>query len=152
MLVVLGAGAEALVGECPKDARVVALRHRGWAEGRASSLKAGFAALEALGPWPESLLLAAVDQPTEAEVVLALRAAWGPEWPVAVPSFEGKTGHPSLWGASQREALMAIEEATEGLRPLMQALRPQRLVVPVAQSVSWDLNEAEDWHKARFAR
>ncbi len=133
--------------------------------GRSSSVRAG---LEALTTPAEALLFVSVDQPLEAEVVEALIAAaeslWrgvaivtasaaaaGPGAPVGepaavlIPTFEGRRGHPILVHGALLPELLAVGEATEGLRGVIRA-RPERVrEIPCRSAgILIDLNTPED--------
>lgn len=149
VIVLLGAEAPRLAASLPPDPRVLLRWHPGWAEGRASGLRAGLATLRALGLPPGPLVLASVDQPTRAEVVAALLAAWGPAWPLVLPTHLGRRGHPTLWSGALWPELAALQDATEGLRPLVRALAERRLEVEVPWPVDLDLNRPEDWAAAQ---
>lgn len=125
----------------PSNFRVVV--NPDYATGRASSLRAGFAALEAE---PEVVLVVGVDQPLDARTLDLLASAMTPEDAIAMPVSGGKRGHPVLFAGRLLAELLAIQEESEGLRAVVRR-HPARLVeVP---GPFWDLNRPEDYEQAR---
>jgi molybdenum cofactor cytidylyltransferase len=115
----------------------------GFASGRASSLRAGFAALKGE---PEAVLVVGVDQPLDALTLDLLVDAMTPEDAIAMPVSGGKRGHPVLFAGRLLDELNSIREETEGLRAVVRR-HPARLVeVP---GPFWDLNHPEDYEQAR---
>jgi CTP:molybdopterin cytidylyltransferase MocA len=140
--------------------------------GRSSSVRAG---LEALTSPAEALLFVSVDQPLDAAVVEALIAAAASLWrgvavgsgppgsadpaapagvppAVLIPTFEGRRGHPILVHGALLPELLAVDEATEGLRGLIRA-RPDRVreIPGDCDGILIDLNTPEDAARAGAA-
>lgn len=127
------------------------LRRPGWkaravvnprpADGRSSSIRAGLAAL--MDP-PGAILIAAVDQPLERELVDALLAEGTREWSVpsdglpsrriVIPTFDGRRGHPPLFHGSLFPELLGVSEETEGLRRVVRRIPERVLEVPWRRS------------------
>ena len=104
--VVVGFEAERVRREAPLPARASFVESRRWRDGMLSSVLAGLAAAEEEGA--EAVLLHPVDHPlveagTVARVVAALLAGAV----VAVPSFDGRRGHPAGFATASWSALRA---------------------------------------------
>lgn len=125
-----------------------------WEEGKALSIRTGIEALNKLveknvdDPRPRHVLIAAVDQPTRAEVIDVLLAHhYLSDGLVTVPSFQGKRGHPVAFDGRCIPDLMRLNEESQGLRGLIRRLEKQnmlRLVEVASPSVLWNFNRPED--------
>lgn len=105
---------EPLVAGAPK-ARAV--RNDAWESGKVTSILAG---LRALSPGCDAVLLLAVDQPRPAAVLRALIDAHARARPlISLPVFAGRHGHPVLFDRSLLPELLAIDEATLGVRAVV---------------------------------
>lgn len=105
---------EPLVARAPK-ARAV--RNDAWESGKVSSILAG---LRALSPACDTILLLAVDQPRPVALLRALldeHARARP--PITLPVFDGRRGHPLVFDRALLPELLAIDEATLGVRALV---------------------------------
>lgn len=133
-VVVLGRDAGTLEPLVPSAARsrrtmrtIVNPRH---AEGRCSSILAGLAALASP---PAAVAIVSVDQPLAEHLLDALLDAAGREWSgagartILIPAFLGRRGHPPLFQGSLLPELLAIGEATEGLKAVVRR-RPARVL------------------------
>lgn len=98
-------------------------------EGRASSIRAGAAAL------PEdatAVIILAVDQPRPAAVVRAvLEAHLRGDCLITTPLYDGRGGHPVVIAGSLIPELRTVTEADEGLRAIVRRHAAERLRVPV---------------------
>jgi molybdenum cofactor cytidylyltransferase len=128
--------------------------------GRASSVRIG---LEALASPAEALLFASVDQPLTLPLVESLVATAEGLWrgatvgaadpdgaaAILIPTFEGRRGHPILIHGALLPELLAVGEATEGLRGVIRR-RPDRVrELPWSSAeVLLDLNTPEDAQRA----
>jgi molybdenum cofactor cytidylyltransferase len=129
------AGAEAVVNE-------------GYAEGRASSLRAGAAALP---DDTEAVLILAVDQPRPHDVIARLVDVHRLSGSlITVPTFEEHRGHPPVLDGSLLPELRQASEETLGLRAVIAAhgddLSELAFETPV---VLLDLNDREEYERAR---
>lgn len=123
------------------------VQHDGWAEGRSSSLKAGFAALAGT---PEAVLVTGVDQPIAPGVVKALCAAMPTGTAIMVPCYEGRRGHPVIFSGDLLGELSAITEAGEGLREVMNRHASAIVELRVnSPEVLYDFNEPDVYYAAR---
>lgn len=110
ILVVLGYEAERVRGSCPLPDHARFVLNPRWPEGMLSSVLAGLEACESAGA--EAMLVHPVDSPavsstTVRNVVAALEAGAT----IAVPSFEGRRGHPAGFA---RSAWPALRSAAPG--------------------------------------
>ncbi|WP_036593204.1 nucleotidyltransferase family protein [Ottowia thiooxydans] len=100
-------------------------------DGPGSSLRVGLAALS---PELDAVLVTLADQPlVEAADMRAVLAGWegrGPEVELVVPSFEGEPGHPVVFGAGVRDAVVAMSGGA-GLRDWRKAHSAQVQMLPV---------------------
>ncbi len=151
LVVVVGARGEEVARAVPPAARVVS--NARWCAGRSTSLAAGFRALApSPAAAPDAVLVVAVDQPLHAVTVEALLAAFAPDrHALAVPTFQGRRGHPVLLSSRLWPELLAVEDEPQGLRTIVRRHAGARLEVPVDRPVRWDLNTPEDYARARAA-
>ncbi len=129
------AGAQAVVNEL-------------YAEGRASSLRVGAAAL------PDdatAVLILNVDQPRPHDVIARLVDVHRHSGSlITIPTHEEKRGHPPVLDGSLLAELRAVNEATQGLRAVI--ARHEADVTELAfetASVLLDLNQPQDYQQAR---
>jgi molybdenum cofactor cytidylyltransferase len=147
VIVVLGAHEDA-VRPLVRRAGGLAVINELYAEGRASSVRVGAGAL---GEELDRLLILNVDQPRPAEVHrCVLEAFAGTEALIAVPTYEGRRGHPVVFESSLFPELREVREATEGMREVMQRHETDILEVPFETAVvTLDMNRPEDYEAAR---
>lgn len=122
-----------------------------WAQGRATSLARG--ATELLAPGrepPEAVVVINVDQPTRHDIVdrlvEELRDA-GAE--VVQPSYGGKGGHPVVLAGSLLGELAAVNEATLGLRAVLDRHPPHTVAMDDEPVVRLDLDTPDTLDEAR---
>jgi molybdenum cofactor cytidylyltransferase len=132
---VRGAGAQALINEL-------------YAEGRASSLRLGAAAL------PDdttAILVLSVDQPRPHDVIARLVDVHRHSGNlITVPTYEEKRGHPPLLDGSLLPELREVNEATQGLRAVIERHAADVNELPFETSaVLLDLNRPQEYQKAR---
>jgi len=112
-------------------------------EGRASSLRAGAAAIEGA----ETVVVLSVDQPRPATITRRLldQHASG----ITVPSHDGHRGHPVVLDGALLPELREADEATQGLRAVLGRHAAEVREVPFdAATVLLDLNTPEDYQRA----
>jgi molybdenum cofactor cytidylyltransferase len=160
VVVVLGHGAEALRPHVPPEARVVV--NEAYRDGRASSLRAGAAALpDSAGP----IVVLGVDQPRPREVVRRLLEAQARSGaPITVPVSDGHRGHPAVLSGALLPELRAATEEAQGLRGVIEAHAPEVHELPfillqhesmasepdlTALMVRIDINTLEEYEDAR---
>jgi molybdenum cofactor cytidylyltransferase len=102
--------------------------------GRSTSIRLGATALP---DDVDSILVQSVDQPVPASVLDALVAARAE---VAVPTYQGRRGHPVCFGGPLLRELRQVSEVDQGLRAVVR--RHTVTEVPVdSESVVWNLND-----------
>lgn len=129
------AGAEAVVNER-------------YAEGRASSLRAGAAALP---DDTEAVLVLAVDQPRPHDVIARLVDVHRLSGSlITVPTFEEHRGHPPVLDGSLLAELREVSEETLGLRAVIAAHEDDLSELAFETSVVLlDLNDRDEYERAR---
>jgi molybdenum cofactor cytidylyltransferase len=150
VIVVLGHAADEIRPRVPPEARVVV--NEAYRDGRASSLRAGAAALP---DDADTIVVLNVDQPRPREVIKELVAAHragqsheaGPL--ITRPAFEGKHGHPPVLSGALLPELRAASEAAEGLRGVVAAHQDAvREVAVDSPIVLVDLNTEAAYERA----
>jgi len=117
VVVVLGHDADEVRQHVPPEARVVV--NKAYREGRASSLRAGAAALpDDAGP----IVVLNVDQPRPRRIIEQLLAAHRNAGAlVTVPVGDGRRGHPVVLAGALLPELRSASEAAQGLRGVVAA-------------------------------
>lgn len=146
LIVVLGHAwerIEPLVG----GERVEVLVNERYREGRASSVRAGAAAV-----WDddEAVLILAVDQPRPAALLSRLLEAHRTaEGLITVPTFAGRRGHPATYSGALTPELRQVTEESQGLRALAHAHAQALREVPVEDAVVLvDINTPDEYRRA----
>lgn len=147
-VVVLGHAASEIAAAVPPGIRVRTIVNERHAEGRSTSVIAGVEALAETAP--EAVLIASVDQPRSAGMLRSLREAWEAATPaLAVPSLDGRAGHPVLFHARLLGELANVSEEREGLREVVGRHRSERLLVPTSDPLTLtNLNTLDDYRTA----
>lgn len=129
------AGAEAVINEL-------------YSQGRASSLRVG---ADALGEEPEAVLVLSVDQPRPHRIIERLvREHRRQKDLITVPTFGGRRGHPPVLAGLLLAELRQVQEATQGLRAVMQRHNADVRELPFdSPLVLLDMNEPDQYEKAR---
>lgn len=121
--VVLGASAD-LVRERAELPGCVLVDNPEWAEGMGSSLRAGLASLTAQALPVDAALVSLVDQPgIGAEAVARIRSAYRSRDALAAASYDGKRGHPVLFGADRWAGIAAGAVGDQGARDYLKVHR-----------------------------
>jgi molybdenum cofactor cytidylyltransferase len=124
---------------------VVNERHE---DGMLSSVQCGVRA--AYEERPDGFLLSLVDQPfvTAATVRAVVEAFRTTERRVVVPTFAGRRGHPVGLDASLRDAILALDSRSAGLRDLIGQLSDDTLLVPVGSDDALrDMDTPDDYRR-----
>jgi CTP:molybdopterin cytidylyltransferase MocA len=128
-----------------------------WAQGRATSLAAGAAALLRGRTSPDLLVIQNVDQPAPASLVARLltearTAHAGVVQPIYLDA-DGieHGGHPVVLRGDVLPALTAASEATEGLRGVLAGRPVHRVRIEGEPAAAWDLDTPEAYEAARAA-
>jgi len=147
VVVVLGHRADDVL-PCVRSAGAQAVVNELYAEGRASSLRVGAAALP---DDTKAVLILNVDQPRPHDVIARLVDVHRHSGSlITVPTFEEKRGHPPVLDGSLLPELRAVNEATQGLRAVI--ARHEADVTELAfetAAVLLDLNQPQDYQQAR---
>ena len=113
------------------------------ASGRSGSIRLGASAVP---DGVSRVLVQSVDQPCSAAV---LEALYTTEGSVAVPTFEGRRGHPVCFSASLLAELRQVSEASQGLRAVVRRHASELVEVPVTEAaVNWNLNDPAGYAQA----
>ena len=114
--------------------------------GQCSSIKIGLASLS---PNEDAALIALVDQPmiTKETIDTLIDAFVAGEKGVALPTYQGKRGHPVIIAAKYFDEIMQLDEdSPEGLRQFIDGRRDDTLEVPVpTPAVIEDIDLPEDY-------
>ncbi len=147
IIVVLGHEATRLRGEVPMLPGVTVVENPRYAEGRATSVVRG---VQEAPPDVEGVLIASVDQPRPASMLSTLREAFLRELPaIALPAYEGRTGHPPLFAGALLSELLAVTEEREGLREVVSRHREELLSVTTDTPLTLtNLNTQDDYEAA----
>lgn len=115
--------------------------------GRSTSVIAGVAAC----PAGRDILLINVDQPRPAGLIRRLLTARRSAAAlITVPHYDGRPGHPPIFAARLRDELLAVEEATEGLRAVVRRHRTMIQRISFNDAVVLvNLNTPADYADAR---
>lgn len=151
IVVVLGHGADEVRAQVPPSTgsgQVRVVVNEAYRKGRASSLRAGAAALP---DGTDPIVVLGVDQPRPREVLAALLAAH--TGGITMPVFEGRRGHPAVLAGSLLPELRSATEEAQGLRGVLAAhdadVREVDLGTP---AVRLDINTEEDYRQALAGR
>ena len=152
VVVVLGHAAVEVRPAVPPEARVVV--NDAYKEGRASSLRCG---AQAVSDDAGAVLVLSVDQPRPASLSRRLIKRWREKKgaPIVSPRFPRRFGHPVLVDGSLLGELRAVDEATLGLRAVIDRHAAKAEALPVEDDrVDVDLNTPADYEAAlaAFAR
>ncbi|WP_261992485.1 nucleotidyltransferase family protein [Streptomyces sp. MS191] len=121
--VVLGASAE-LVRERAVLPGCVLVDNPDWAEGMGSSLRVGLGSLAAEALPVDAALVSLVDQPgIGAPAVARVRSAYRSRGSLAAASYDGRRGHPVLFGADRWAAVAGGAVGDQGARDFLKAHR-----------------------------
>ncbi|HEX3730264.1 MAG TPA: nucleotidyltransferase family protein [Opitutaceae bacterium] len=146
VVVVLGSGAD---GIRPALARlpVLAVENPAWAEGMASSIRAGLAALRQFSPSLQGVVVALCDHPafSAAAIVRLAEAQRASGRSIAAARYGGRCGAPALF---LREHFAALSRLTgeDGARAFLNA-EPGRVAAVDLPEFAVDLDTPEDYRR-----
>lgn len=128
---------------------VAVVENAAYRSGRASSVRAGAAAVEDSAA--TAIVLLSVDQPRRAAVTAALIAAQREtDAAIVTPACDGHSGHPAIFAGRLLPELRAVEDATQGLRAVVSRHAHERRVIPWdSAEVLLDVNDPADYERAR---
>ena len=147
VVIVLGAHAHRVRPIVPARADVQIATNHQWRQGRASSIRMGASAVP---PGIDAVIVASVDQPTNASVVSSLAEALASsEALIAVPRYAGRNGHPPALDASLLPELRRVTERQEGLKQIRKRHADRTRFVDLDDPVvTINLNSPEDYRRA----
>ncbi len=147
VVVVLGHEAAAIRAHLTGTAPCQIVENPEYRQGRAESVRAGIRAIPA---GAEAVVIINVDQPCRADTVRALIAARRRTGAlIAVPTHQGKAGHPAIFAGGLREELLHVSEAGEGLRAVRAAHARETLMVAMDDpQITLDLNTPDAYTAA----
>jgi CTP:molybdopterin cytidylyltransferase MocA len=147
IVVVTGYRADRLAPIIERSKKARAVHNAGWEQGKAGSVRTGVAAVDAAA---DCIMLIAVDQPRPAMHLRELCAAHErSRAQITLPVHEGRRGHPLLLRRSLLPELMAIDDATMGVRAVVERHSGEINEVPFDDPiVTFDLNTPDDFADA----
>lgn len=115
-----------------------------WASGMGSSLRTGLAALAGSGAG--AVLVALVDQPgIGPEAVARVAAAYDGPGALAAAAYEGRRGHPALFGADRWTEIAATAGGDRGARDYLRHHGTELTLVECADiAAAYDIDTPED--------
>ncbi len=145
LVVVLGHAAEEVRPPVPAGARIVV--NEAYREGRASSLRAGAAALD---DDADPIVVLSVDQPRPRDVIETLLAAHREHAAtITVPIAQGRRGHPVVLAGSLLPELRQASDETQGLRGVIAAHQDELFEIEIGfPTVLLDINTPEQYQAA----
>lgn len=148
VIVVLGHRASRVIPFVPAQGTRVIVNPL-YRQGRATSVRAGAAAAPPEATW---ILVLGVDQPRPALAIRrVVRAAGSSHAAIVVPTYGGRHGHPTAFAGWLLPELAQVEDATLGLRAVVQRHREEIQEAPAASDVVLqDLNTPQDYQAARL--
>ncbi|MFC8273278.1 NTP transferase domain-containing protein [Streptomyces sp. NPDC057271] len=143
--VVLGASAD-VVRERARLPGCVLVDNPEWAEGMGSSLRTGLASLAAEALPVDAALVSLVDQPgIGAEAVARVLSAYGSRDSLAAASYDGRRGHPVLFGADRWAGIAAGALGDQGARDYLRSHRDAITLVDCSDVAEpYDIDTAAD--------
>ncbi|SHK35790.1 nicotine blue oxidoreductase [Pseudonocardia thermophila] len=114
ILVVVGAAADEVRAVLPPDVHVVEAAD--WAAGMGASLKAGLAALEALEPVPDAVVVHLVDLPGMTAAAVARLADGAGPASLRRAAYAGRPAHPVVLGREHWAGVAARAHGDSGAR------------------------------------
>ncbi|GAA3006526.1 4-diphosphocytidyl-2C-methyl-D-erythritol synthase [Streptomyces fulvorobeus] len=141
--VVLGAAADE-VRERADLSGCVVTENPGWERGMGSSLRTGLGSLAGSGA--DAALVLLVDQPgIGARAVARVRSAYRGRSGLAAASYDGKRGHPVLFGAELWADVGAAAVGDQGARAYLRAHRDAITLVECSDvAQAYDIDTVED--------
>ena len=152
VVVVLGDQAELVAAALAPQLRpeLVLVTNRAYTQGKVGSVLCG---LRALSPDASGMAVLSVDQPRPSALLRAvLDAHAAGNALITVPRYRGRGGHPTVFSGALYAELLAIDEATLGLRAVVQRHRDEVHYVELEDPVvTLDFNDEASYAVARAA-
>ncbi|WP_336054459.1 nucleotidyltransferase family protein [Streptomyces sp. CA2R101] len=120
-----------------------------WAQGMGSSLRVGLAALAGSGA--DAVVVSLVDQPgIGAAAVARVVAAYTGDASLASAAYDGRRGHPVLFGADRWPDIAATATGDRGARAYLQEHADALTLVECSDIAEpYDIDTPEDLHRLR---
>lgn len=150
VVVVLGHRADRVLPFVP-DSEVRVVINPLYRQGRATSIRAGAAAIPADVGW---VVVLGADQPRAGSIIRqVVQAARSSTAAIVMPAHHGRHGHPTAFAGRLLPELAEVRDETLGLRAVIQhhEREIQEVEIPSA-GVLLDLNTPEDYLAARSGR
>ncbi len=147
LVVVLGHQASRLLPLIPPHPQVGTVLNRRYRTGKTSSIKTG---LRHISPQAEGVIIVGVDQPRKWQTYARMLEAFRERaTPLVVPAYNAQRGHPPLFSRVLFKELMAISEAGQGLREVVERHKGERMAVEVDDPlVRININTHEEYQEA----
>jgi CTP:molybdopterin cytidylyltransferase MocA len=143
VLVVLGHRAAELAPLLPSLPRLLTVHNPDYAAGKVRSIVTGVRAVDP----SDDVLVLGVDQPRPAGLIA--RVCAGHTGAITVAGYQGRRGHPAIFAPALRGELLALDEATEGLRAVLRAHANDVRVIETGDPLALvNLNTPEDYAAA----
>jgi CTP:molybdopterin cytidylyltransferase MocA len=143
IVVVLGLHHEAIKAMVPELADTRVVLNLDETSGRSGSIRIGSAAV---ADEVTHVLVQSVDQPCSADV---LRALYTSPAAIAMPTYEGRRGHPVCFAGHLLAELRTVSEQQQGLRAIVRRHADRIAEVPVDDpAVTWNLNDPQAYAAA----
>jgi len=148
IIVVTGYAADRLTAIVDAAPKTRAAHNADYGAGKAGSVRVGLAAITSN---PGAILLLAVDQPRPASLIRSLiEAHRHAHATITLPVHEGRRGHPLIFDRALLPELMAIDEASLGVRAVVERHASAINAVPVTDPMAClDLNTPDDVERGR---
>jgi molybdenum cofactor cytidylyltransferase len=151
VVVVVGAAAEAVTGDID-DLPVEIVVNPSWADGMASSIRAGIEAVAAAEPRLDAALVMLADQPAVTVDILdrLVAAAEDAAAGLVACEYAGTLGAPALYTRPHFDALRRLR-GDRGGKALLEAHRDTVVRLPFAPAAI-DVDTPEDWRRLQLTR
>jgi len=148
IIVVLGHQKDLLLPMIQQYESVIPIYNHNYISGKTTSIKCGLSQIKEMDT--DCILLLNVDQPRSATTIKTLlQHHQSSEALITIPSFNGKGGHPIIFDISLSEELSHIEEASQGLKSVVNTNQSKLQKVPIdSEEVLWDLNTPDEYRCA----
>ena len=148
IIVILGHQKDLLLPILQQYESVTPIYNHNYLSGKTTSIKCGLSKIKEMDT--ECILLLNVDQPRSSTTIKTLlQHHQSSPALITIPSFNGKGGHPIILDISLLEELSHIEEASQGIKSVVNENQSKIQKVPVSsEEVLWDLNTPDEYRCA----
>lgn len=148
--VVLGYKADKMIKKIsPYEVNIIL--NEQYEQGKSSSIRKGASAIQ---NFSNGIFITGVDQPVPAKtLIILLKHLRETNAPVIIPTYKEKRGHPLLLAGRLHHDLLQVNEATKGLRGIIDTYKDKIAHLPVNDpSVLFNFNRLEDYEKNRVCK